>query len=72
MKLIDDWKKQFPRLWSVRMSLASALATGAETGMNLYANNTPRPLVIAACIVSIAAAIFRIIAQPKVTGNGLE
>lgn len=70
MKFIDDWKVQFPKLWSVRLSLLAAIASGIETAFNLYATGTAPILVVGACMVSIAAAIARIIAQPSVTGNG--
>lgn len=69
MKFIDDWKAQFPKLWSVRLSLLAALASAAEAGMHLYASGTPPLLVIAAGCTSIGAAIARIIAQPAVTGD---
>lgn len=72
LKFIDDWKAQFPKLWSVRLSLLAALASGIETGMNLYASNTPPMLVIAAFLTSVGSAIARIIAQPSVTGNGQQ
>lgn len=72
MKFIDDWKAQFPKLWSVRFSLLSALASAVEAGTNLYANNTPPMLVIAAFLTSLGAAIARIISQPTVTGNGQQ
>lgn len=68
MKLIDDWRKQFPKLWSVRFALLAALASGIETGMNLYATGTAPILVIATGLSSIGAAIARIVAQPSVTG----
>lgn len=70
MKFIDDWKSQFPKLWSVRLSLVAALASGAETGMNLYSTGTAPLLVVATAMISIGAAIARIIAQPSVTGDG--
>lgn len=70
MNFIDDWEKQFPKLWSVRLSILAALASAVEVGMNLYASNTPPLLVIAAGMTSLGAAIARIIAQPTVTGNG--
>lgn len=72
MKFIDDWKAQFPKLWSIRFSLLSALASAIETGMQLYANNTPPLLVVGALFTSVGAAIARIIAQPSVTGNGQQ
>ena len=68
MKLIDDWKKKFHRLWSVRLSLLSAIASAAQVGTELYANNTPTKLVVAACVASVGAAVARLIAQPKLNG----
>jgi hypothetical protein len=70
VKFIDDWHKQFPKLWSVRFALLAALASAIETGMNLYATGTAPILVVATGLSSIGAAIARIVAQPSVTGNG--
>ena len=70
MKFIDDWKKQFPKLWSVRFALVAALASAVETGMSLYATGTAPLLVVAAGLTSIGAAIARIVAQPALTQDG--
>lgn len=70
MKFIDDWKKQFPKLWSVRFALLAALASAVETGMNLYATGTAPLLVVASGLTSIGAAIARIVAQPALTQDG--
>jgi len=69
MKFIDDWKTQFPKLWSVRFALVAALASTIETGMNLYATGTAPLLVVASGLTSIGAAIARIVAQPALTQN---
>lgn len=69
MKFIDDWKRQFPKLWSVRFALLSALASAIETGMNLYATGTAPLLVIATFCTSIGAAFARIVAQPSLTSE---
>ena len=69
MKFIDDWRAQFPKLWSVRFTLLAALASAIETGMHLYATGTAPLLVVAAGMASLGAAVARIIAQPSVTGN---
>jgi hypothetical protein len=69
MQFIEDWHKQFPKLWSVRFALLAALASAVETGMNLYATGTAPLLVIAAGLSSLGAAIARIVAQPSLT-NG--
>lgn len=68
MNLIEDWKTQFPKLWSVRLTLLAALASSIEAGVNLYATGTAPILVIAAILTSLGAALARIVAQPKVTG----
>lgn len=67
MKFIDDWKRQFPKLWSVRLALLAALASSVETGFNLYATGTAPILVVGAALVSIGSAIARIVAQPSLT-----
>lgn len=69
MKFIDDWKRQFPKLWSVRLALLAALASGIETGMTLYASGTAPLLVVATFFSSVGAAIARIVAQPSVTND---
>lgn len=63
MKLIDDWKRKWPRLWSVRLSLLAAAASVAEVAMNLWATGTAPILVLAAAAISLGAAIARIVAQ---------
>lgn len=70
MKFIDDWKKQFPKLWSVRLTLLAAAASAIETGVHLYATGTAPLLVVGAGLASLGAAIARVVAQPSVTGNG--
>lgn len=70
MILIDDWKKKFPKLWSVRFSFLAALASAAEVAINMYATGTAPKLVIAAGLGSLCAAFSRIILQPSVTDNG--
>ena len=64
MQLIDDWKKLAPRLWSVRLSLLAALASGIEAGISLYLDQRPWAAIVAG-LVSVGAAIARLIAQPK-------
>jgi hypothetical protein len=65
MNFIDDAKRQFPKLWSVRFALLAAAASGIETAMHLYATGTAPLLVIAAGLSSLGAAIARVIAQPS-------
>jgi len=70
VKFIEDARKQFPKLWSVRFALLAAVASAIEAGMNLYATGTAPILVVATGMASLGAAIARVIAQPSVTGNG--
>lgn len=69
MEFIDDWKKQFPKLWSVRFSFLAALAAAAQVAFDLYSTGTAPKFAIAAGIGSLCAAFSRIILQPSVTGN---
>lgn len=70
MELIEDWKKQFPKLWSVRFSLGAAVASACQVAFDLYATGTAPKFAIAAAFGSLCAAGSRIILQPSVTGNG--
>lgn len=70
MEFIDDWKKQFPKLWSVRLSILAALASAAEVALTMYSTGTAPKLVIAAGLGSLCAAFARIVSQPSVTVNG--
>lgn len=38
MKLIDDWKTELHRLWSVRASLFMFVLTGAVLGLSAFAD----------------------------------
>ena len=64
MQLIDDWKRKFPKLWSVRLSILAALASSIEVAFNFYATGQAPVLVIAAALISLGAAAARIISQP--------
>lgn len=70
MNLIENWKAQFPKLWSVRLALLAALISALEVGYNLYLTGQPPLIALSAMLVSLGSAIARIVAQPTVTGNG--
>lgn len=70
MTFIDDWKRQFPKLWSVRLALLAGLASAVESGYQIYLTGQPPLIALSATLLSLGAAIARIIAQPSVTGNG--
>ncbi|BCP56331.1 hypothetical protein K32_49480 [Kaistia sp. 32K] len=70
MRLIDDWKRKFPKLWSVQLSILAALASAVEVGFSYWATGKPAWIAGAAMLISLGAAGARIIAQPSVTANG--
>lgn len=63
MKLITDWKRKFPKLWSVRLSLLAALCSAAEVSFNVALTGKAPVIVVVAGLVSLAAAIARVVAQ---------
>lgn len=69
IKLIEGWHRIASRLWSIRLSLLAALLSALEVGFSLYATGSAPIIVMAACIISIGAAVARIVAQPKVTNE---
>ena len=66
MKLIDDWKRKWPKLWSIRLSLLAAVLSTGDVIYATWANGQPRWAVLVAAIVSIGAAVSRVVAQPGI------
>ena len=72
MKLIDNWHDVFTKAWSMRLIILSALLSGFEVALPIIRESI-EPLQIVptgvfaslAFIVSAAAGIARIVAQPK-------
>jgi hypothetical protein len=62
-RLIRDARRIWHRLWSVRLSLLSALLSTIETCMNYYATGQAPIFVIGAALVSIATAVSRLVSQ---------
>lgn len=62
-KLIRDARKLWHRLWSVRLSLLAALLSTLETAFTYWTTGHTPPIVAAAALISIAAAISRVVAQ---------
>lgn len=65
MNLIQNWRRKFPRLWSVRLSLIAALLSAIEVALNLYLTGKPPLIVIGAGLFSLCAAIARVVSQPR-------
>lgn len=65
MKLIEGWKRKFPRLWSVRLAVVAGILSGIEAGFNFYATGSTPIIALAAMTLSLSAAFARIVAQPR-------
>lgn len=63
MQLINDWKRKFPKLWSVRLSLLAALMSSIEVALNVYLTGKAPVIVLAAGLISLGAAASRVVAQ---------
>ncbi|HYH41472.1 MAG TPA: hypothetical protein VD867_05790 [Burkholderiales bacterium] len=66
LKLIPNWKKDFPKLYSVRFALAAAAACAVDIAITAFLSGKPPVLSSLAGISSLAAAFGRIIYQPEV------
>lgn len=55
MKFIEDWKKQFSRLWSVRLSLLASLVGVGEVAHQTYVMGQPPMVVLSAALISLGA-----------------
>lgn len=65
MQLIRDWKRKFPKLWSVRLSLLAALMSSVEVALNVWLTGKAPVIVIAAGLISMGAAASRVVAQAE-------
>lgn len=66
MRLLTDWRKILRSAWSVRLALLSAILGAVEIGVQFWAVTNPTPwFAMASALTSLAAAIARIVAQPK-------
>lgn len=65
MKLIPDWRKLWLKLWSVKLSLVAAFLSGLEVAFSVWIENKPAIFAGIAFVLSLGAAVARIVAQPK-------
>ena len=66
MKLVADWKQIARKAWSVRLALLAALLGAVEIAVQFLAATQPTPwFAMASALTSFAAAVARIVAQPK-------
>lgn len=64
--LLADWRRVLRRAWSVRLALLSAALSAAEFAVPFFAPDRPsRSFAAAAAGLALAAAVARIVAQPK-------
>jgi hypothetical protein len=63
MRLVQDAKRIWHRLWSVRLALLSALLSAIESCMNYIATGQAPVFVILAFFVSIGSVVARLVAQ---------
>lgn len=65
--LLPDWRRIVRRAWSVRLALVSGVLSAIEVALPYIAPMQPsRRFAAAAAALALAAAIARIVAQPKV------
>lgn len=70
MTLIDDWRNVARKAWSIRLVLLAAALGGVELALPLFMDAVPRHVFTALSIlVSIGAAVARLVAQPKSMGT---
>lgn len=66
MKLIDDWKKKAPKMWSIRLGLVAAVFSGLEGIVPLFQDVIPRGVFASiSFVVTVGAIVSRLIAQPE-------
>lgn len=66
MALIPDWRLVLRRAYSVRLALLAAVLGGLELLLQFVAPERPDGAFIALSVaINIAAALARIVAQPK-------
>lgn len=67
MKLIDDWKIEFHRLWSIRASIALAVFLGVASVISLFGDVfNPWFLLGLAIVVNLAIIpLSRLVEQKK-------
>ncbi len=71
MKLLDNWAEVVRRAWSVRLAILSAILGAVEIGVQFLAATHQTPwFAMGAAITSLAAALARIVAQPKAFEHG--
>lgn len=64
--LIADWRVVLRKAWSIRLALLAAALGGLELLLQYIAPQRPDgAFIVLSVIVNVAAALARIVAQPK-------
>lgn len=67
MQLLDDWKAVARRAWSMRLIALSFVLSALEVALPYLDGHFPRgTFAVLAGLVSLAAAVARLVAQPEV------
>ena len=70
MRLIEDWKHVAKHAWSIRFIVLAALLSGVEIVLPMFDDTMPRGLfAVLTLLVTVAAAVARLIPQPKMRGE---
>ena len=70
MRLIPDWRTVLRKAWSIRLALIAAALGGLELALPYLGDLIPPKLFLAlSLVVTIGAAVARIVAQPKTIGG---
>jgi hypothetical protein len=68
--LIPDWKRVLTKAWSVRLMYIAGLLSAIEAVLPLFQSRIPHGrFAIATFIITAAAVIARLWAQPKMYGG---
>jgi len=69
VKLIPEARRLWHKLWSVRLSLISAVLATSQTCIDYYTEGQPRLIIIGTALISIGSALSRVIAQDELHGT---
>jgi hypothetical protein len=74
MKLIDDARRTWHKLWSVRLALLSAALSAIEFALPLVPDSVAELIgrgrfAAAALVISLGSGLARVVSQPKLHGG---
>lgn len=70
MRLTEDWRHVLKHAWSIRFIVLAALLSGVEIVLPMFDDTMPRGLfAVLTLVVTVAAAVARLIPQPKMRGE---